>query len=203
MNRNLFRTWLSDFNAKISYRKKVSHAPRQLCAAHIGFTDKYDGVKTNLRVIMLPKNTTAKLQPCDQRVIRSLKMLYHRGLASLILNKEAKIMSLYEGLCLIRASWIHMNTVLTPSLTAGRKSHLAKGEPHSDANQEVDDQQPAEEVEVTKTAEIEDSLLVSEEPHAELDAFLVDLILYTKRTMQKFNKMTNHNWHRRPTVRSS
>ena len=57
------------------------------CAAHIGFSDKHDDLNTNLRVMMLPKNTTTKLQLCGQGVIRSLKALYRGKLARLILNE--------------------------------------------------------------------------------------------------------------------
>ena len=66
MNANLFGTWLSDFNAKITRAKTTYLMLFNNCPAHIWFRDKYDGVNTNLCVMMLPKNTTANLQPCDQ-----------------------------------------------------------------------------------------------------------------------------------------
>ena len=48
------------------------------CPAHVGLCEKYDGEARgrHLHLQMLPKNTTAKLQPCDQGVIRSLKRHY-------------------------------------------------------------------------------------------------------------------------------
>ena len=54
--------------------------------------------------------------------------------------------------------------------------------------------------------EIEDSQLVAEKLHADLDAFLDDLINFNKEPDSEYeesdavNKMINHNWHRRHTV---
>ena len=58
------------------------------------------GVNTFIRILMLPKNTTSKLQPCGQGCIRSLK-----GLTGLVMHNEAKDVSLYEGLLMLRAAW--------------------------------------------------------------------------------------------------
>ena len=53
---------------------------------------------------MLPKLTTSMIQPCDQGVIRSSKANYRTKLSHLLLNKEAKDDSLYEGLMMVRSA---------------------------------------------------------------------------------------------------
>ena len=56
------------------------------CSVHRGMADRFRGVnKTSLRVLMLPKNATSKVQPCDQGVIRSLKASYHEKLIARLL----------------------------------------------------------------------------------------------------------------------
>ena len=75
------------------------------CRAYLGFTETYDGEKTFLKPLMLPKNTTSRLQPCDQGVIRSLKAYSRQRLLRLLLHKEAKNILLYEALLMIRAVW--------------------------------------------------------------------------------------------------
>ncbi|KAI6646969.1 Tigger transposable element-derived protein 4-like [Oopsacas minuta] len=94
MNTALFNKWLQEFNGKITRQDRQCMLLVDNCPAHLGLCEKYDGVKANLRLVMFPKNTTAKLQPCDQGFIRSLKAHYRGKLARLILNKEAKSVSL-------------------------------------------------------------------------------------------------------------
>lgn len=43
------------------------------------------GFLTNIRVEFLPKNTTSKLQPCDQGIIRNLKHYYRQKLVRRLL----------------------------------------------------------------------------------------------------------------------
>ena len=52
---------------------------------------------------MLPKNTTFKLEPCNQGAIRSLqgKIDY----ANLLVNKDAKNVSLYEDIMMVGTAW--------------------------------------------------------------------------------------------------
>ena len=59
--------------------------------------DKCKDVKANLKLVTLPKNTTAKLHACDEVVIRSLKANYRGKLSRLILNKDAKSVSNEDG----------------------------------------------------------------------------------------------------------
>ena len=75
------------------------------CSAHLGFTKTYDGERTFLKLLMLPKNTTSRLQPCNQGVIRSLKAYSRQRLLRLLFHKEAKDISLYAVLLMIRAGW--------------------------------------------------------------------------------------------------
>ena len=53
---------------------------------------------------LLPLNTTSKLHPCDQGIIRSLKVKYRACLERLLLSKDDSKVSLYDPL-MIRPSW--------------------------------------------------------------------------------------------------
>ena len=65
----------------------------------------YDGIKSILQIRVLPKLTTSILLPSDQGVILSLEANYRVKLSHLLLNKEARDVSLYEGLMMIRSAW--------------------------------------------------------------------------------------------------
>ncbi|KAI6649962.1 Tigger transposable element-derived protein 4-like [Oopsacas minuta] len=148
------------------------------CPAHLGLCEKYDGVKANLKLVMLPKNTTAKLQPCDQGVIRSLKAHYRGKLARLILNKEAKSVSLYEGLCMVRLAWSQVTTEVV--VNCWKKSRLNDGKDQPDVDEaEVADKDLDDVGEVMRMANIEDMQPVAHEPVPDLEAFLATLTLHT------------------------
>jgi hypothetical protein len=81
------------------------------CTAHV--------VKVNLKhikVIFLPANTTALIQPCDQGIIRTMKAYYRREMRSRILetmeegknltaNELAKKTNILDALHLLTMSW--------------------------------------------------------------------------------------------------
>ena len=88
MTFHLFSDLLKAFNRKL----KIAGRKALLldnCSSHRGFDVEYDRQKTNLHVVMLPQNTTAKLPPCDQCVIRSLKAQYRHRLGKRLLHQEA------------------------------------------------------------------------------------------------------------------
>ena len=107
MTTSLFSGILSDFEKTLKFRGRKGLLFLDNCTAHKGFTEVYDGQSTNLRVMMLPPQTTARLQPCDQGVIRSLKSHYRSQLGKFLVaaNKESKCVTLFESLCMIRVVW--------------------------------------------------------------------------------------------------
>ena len=105
MTTKIMKQILSDLEMKCTKTKKKTLVLLDNCPAHGGFESLYTGVNTFIRILMLPKNTTSKLQPCDQGCIRSLKAHYRRRLTGLVMHKEAKDVSLYEKLLMFRAAW--------------------------------------------------------------------------------------------------
>ena len=138
MNANLFGTWLSDLMPRSTRQEESVHAPYSLGLVTIRWHEYQSPCHD------VAKEHYSQIQPYNQRAIRSLKVLYRGRLARSTLNKEAKMVSLYESLCFVQAFWTHVNT--DTIINCWKKSRLTKGEPHSHAGKEISDQQPAEEV---------------------------------------------------------
>ena len=105
MTTTLFAQILADLEKKFSKSKSKILLILDNCPAHCDFEEEYDGEKTFINVLMLPKNITSNLQPCDAGVIRSMKAHYNARLTRFLVYKEAKDVSLYEGLLMLRAAW--------------------------------------------------------------------------------------------------
>ena len=115
---------------------------------------------------MLPQSATSKVQPCDQGVIRSLKASYREKLARLLLTKEAKKVSLYEGLMMVRASWSNVTEQVVRN--CWKKSGLT----FEESAAEVVEMFPEE---VDRMADYEDQEPVAEEPETNLDVILAEM----------------------------
>ena len=126
MTTKLFTDWLDAQEKKFKRQGRRCLLLVDNCPCHVGLTEKFDGTKTNLRLVMLPKNTTSCLQPCDQGVIKSLKSHYRSKLARLVLNKETNFVSLHEGLCMVRAAWAQVS--INVIINCWRKSRLLSEE---------------------------------------------------------------------------
>ena len=112
MTRILFDRWLLEFKQKMRGEKRRALLFVDSFPSHVGLCERYDGLTRgrHLRLIILPKNTTSKLQPCEQGVIRSLKYQYSQKLSVLLLTKNAKNVSLYEALQIVEASCIQVTS---------------------------------------------------------------------------------------------
>ena len=71
MNGDLFHQWLQKWNRKLSGKNRHVLLVIDNCPTH-----PHDLQLTNITIKFLPPNTTAKLQPCDQGIIQSLKVHY-------------------------------------------------------------------------------------------------------------------------------
>ena len=75
MDSVLFEEWIREMDTKFTKEKKKVALIIDNCPAH----PTIDNLKS-IELIFLPPNTTSKLQPMDQGVIRSLKA-YYKALA--------------------------------------------------------------------------------------------------------------------------
>ena len=88
------------------------------CSAH-----KYSSNLSNTVIKKFPVNTTSKLQPCDQGVIRSMKARYRARLAEFMLTADkTKEVDLYKGLMMLRAAWAEVTQEVV--LNAWKKSGI-------------------------------------------------------------------------------
>ena len=102
---DLFSSWLMNLD------KKFVRAGRKIvlvidnCPAHPNIEASLKAIK----LVFLPPNTTAKLQPCDQGIIQNLKVQYRKylliKLISAIEAKEEFAPNLLDALYLLRLSW--------------------------------------------------------------------------------------------------
>ena len=122
------------------------------CSSHRGFDRGIRWAENELACSNLPQNTTAKLQPCDQGVIRFLKAQYRRRLGKLLLHQEANQVSLWEGLMMLRASWA-IDVKQDVILNAWSKSGLAGKNEQVEEN-EIDETHP----DIEKMADIKEEV---------------------------------------------
>ena len=166
MTAQLFSTVLKKFNSNLKTRKVLIFIDN--CPSHNGFLDIYDGIKSSLEIRMLPKRTTSMLQPCDQGVIRSLKANYRVKLAHLLLNKEAKDVSLYEGLMMVRSAW-ELNVSGEVIKNAWWKSGLLSCV--TEQNEAVNEAQDNSD-EFSDVVDLEDLETTSEDPTVDIDVII-------------------------------
>lgn len=73
MNSEIFTKWLTNLDLKFHREKRKICLILDNCAAHV----EVKGLKA-IKCVFLPPNTTAKIQPCDQGIIKCLKMHYRK-----------------------------------------------------------------------------------------------------------------------------
>ena len=118
MNSALFIEWLDEFNEHI----KASDADRQVlllidgAGCHAGSVDH---LMSNVKVWKLPPNCTAIMQPCDQGIIRSVKIWYRSVICKRLLDSIEYGYShapptVPEAVRLLRKAWqfVHHTTIM-------------------------------------------------------------------------------------------
>lgn len=104
MTRDLFGKWLADWDDELADKG------RRVCLLVDNCTAHHTGVPLkNIELKFLPPNTTSKLQPLDQGIIRAFKAIYKRRLIETLLVKlrmkqELKI-DLLGAIQMLKASW--------------------------------------------------------------------------------------------------
>ncbi|KAL8587215.1 hypothetical protein ACOMHN_013300 [Nucella lapillus] len=109
MTSEVFREWLRDFNYSMATQKRKVLLVLDNCATHP--KDAVTGLKAT-EVIFLPPNATCKLQPCDQGIIRSMKVHYRNATLMRLINhideggeyKDFQI-TLLNAITTLKSSW--------------------------------------------------------------------------------------------------
>ena len=104
MTGNFFQEWLEKWNRKIVSTKRSVLLIIDNCPAHPRNLEL-----SNISIKFLPPNTTAKLQPCDQGIIQSLKVQYRHQLVKKLLSsmdaKEELKITVLDAMQWLKVSW--------------------------------------------------------------------------------------------------
>lgn len=105
MTRILFTDWLEKLNSRMKRNKRNILLFLDNCSAHTKLE-----VFTNIKIIMMPPNTTSKLQPMDQGVINCFKRFYRAEVVKYLLDCiDANIkpaINMLLALRFARKSWL-------------------------------------------------------------------------------------------------
>ena len=118
MTEVVWARYINAFNNRMKMRNRSALLFVDNCSAH-----KYSSELSHTHIMKLPVNTTSKLQPCDQGVIRSMKAKYRDRLANFMLTADkTKDVNLYNGLMMLQAAWAEVTEEVV--LNAWRKSGI-------------------------------------------------------------------------------
>lgn len=104
MTRDIFLKWLKAWDSDLARQGRKVCLIVDNCTAH-----HTDAQLSNIEVVFLPPNTTSKLQPLDQGIIRTFKSIYKHRLIEILLVKlrmgqDLKI-DLLGAIEMPKASW--------------------------------------------------------------------------------------------------
>ena len=136
MDSNIFTSWLKELDRKMIAEGRKITVIVDNCPAH----PHAEGLQT-VELIFLPPNTTSKLQPMDQGVIRSLKAKYRSAVVKLYITriesgKELPKISILDAMKFLVQSW---NRVSKDTIqNCFRRAGISK-DAQTDAVEEIDD----------------------------------------------------------------
>ncbi|XP_064414219.1 tigger transposable element-derived protein 4-like [Latimeria chalumnae] len=101
---DIFKDWVIKFNKKMQQEKRKVLLFVDNCPAH----PRIDNLQATT-MVFLPPNTTSKLQPMDQGIIKCLKQHYRRQLIQHMLNcferKQDTVINLHQGITFAHSAW--------------------------------------------------------------------------------------------------
>lgn len=111
MTMSIFEVWLKDFDRDMLRQKRKVLLVLDNCTAH-KVTIKLEAVE----LLYLPPNTTSKLQPLDQGIIRSLKAHYRKRIvAQSVFNMDSgreTVITVKSAIDMIYGSWNSVDPVV-------------------------------------------------------------------------------------------
>lgn len=104
MTELIFTEWLKKFDKKLNRENRKICLILDNCAAH----NDVPGLKA-IKLEFLPPNTTSKLQPCDQGIIRCIKLHYRKEMikrAIISFDKSVPFqINMLDALTILRNAW--------------------------------------------------------------------------------------------------
>lgn len=139
MNGKSFSDWLIQINNEMKKKKKKILLFIDNCSAH-GDIPKL----SNVKVQFLPPNTTSKLQPLDQGIIKNFKTNYRREMVRKFLNdlerQTSKKINVLDAMWMVIKAW--KNVTETTIANCFRKSGFKVNNPDQDEEDDLEDLQP-------------------------------------------------------------
>ena len=133
MDSDIFTRWLKELDRKIAEGRKITMIVDN-CPAH----PHVEGLQA-VELIFLPPNTTSKLQPMDQGVIRSLKAKYRSAVVKLYINRIESGQELPKISILDAMKFLAWNRVIKDTVqTCFKRAGISK-DAQADAVEEIDD----------------------------------------------------------------
>ena len=136
MDSDIFIRWLKELDRKMVAEERKITMIVDNCPAH----PNVEGLQA-VELIFLPPNTTSKLQPMDQGVIRSLKAKYRSAVVRLYIHhieidKEIPKINILDAMKFLVQAWnrVSKDTILNCFKKAG-----ISREAQSDSVEEIDD----------------------------------------------------------------
>ena len=114
----IFGVWLKTWNEKLA-----RHCRHILLLVDNAPSHMVDAQYSNIKIVFLPTNTTAELQPLDQGIIRVVKLSYHKAITEKVLahidaDKPDNLQTIMSSLDFvvacenIMAAWNHISEAL-------------------------------------------------------------------------------------------
>lgn len=109
----IFNSWLQDFNADMKKHHRKICLLLDNCSAH---PRTLVGKLSNLKIVFLPPNTTSMIQPCDQGIIKNVKVHYRNQVVRRIIadidtvenmsaTKLARKLTLLDAIHMLMKAW--------------------------------------------------------------------------------------------------
>lgn len=135
MSSVLFTEWIDKLNNSMIRQKRKILLLLDNCAAHPSL------VRSNVKCVFLPPNTTSKLQPCDAGIIQTVKLHYRKRFLRHVISEmeEAetatelcKSVTIRDAICWLDIAWnegLKESTIMKCFRKCGYKTPLDNAEP--------------------------------------------------------------------------
>lgn len=151
MTSKLFEEWLDKLNQSMQRQGRSILLFVDNCSAHP------DVLRSNVKLVFLPPNTTSKLQPCDAGIIQAMKLVYRKQLLRRILSLMddassatgiSKAVNILDAILWLKCAWDAVSSVTIQKCFSKCGFNVPlRSENDSDDGDDSQTDRPAEELE--------------------------------------------------------